>query len=696
VSSAATEPLSRSPAERGRIIRLLHSPALKALVGANIIVAAIILARSDGWLQPFELLIYDALRVVWAGHEPSNRIFLVGATEDDIADFDWPLRDGLLADLLERLASWSPRAIGVDIYRDRPEPPDDKAGTERLAAVLARHKEIVWIFKLQEASKRAILPPQMLRGTERAVLADFIPDPGNVIRHALLYAGDENSTAMGMELALRYLAADHIRPAPATGDDLRLGKAVLSPLDDTRGPYTRLDSSGYQILVDFHGGPNPFPIKSIGEIMRGADAASLVRGRVVIVGVNAESVHDAFSTPFNTGFNSEDQVNGIVVHAHVADQLIREAMDGAPILEGFPRHVEDLWIWAWAMAGMLLGLLIRYTIPALIVSAVGLLVLAGIVYGAFGAAVLLPACPAAIAWMASTGLTNRLMHTASNRARALLRKSFEHYLPPAVITQMLASDALPKLGGEKREFSVLFTDVAGFTTLSETIAPEFLAAICNDYFEGVCGAVFNEGGMVTEFVGDAVLAFFGAPNEQADHADRAVSAGLAIDEFAQRFSAGQKTRGIDFGHTRIGVHTGTAMVGNIGTRARLKYGAQGDLLNTGSRLDGLNKTIGTRICVSGEAVRKTQRHSFRPIGAFVVKGRQGATEVFEPIDPRFSDADEIDRYRVAFGALEAARPEAAELFETLHRENPDDPCVAFHYRRIVAGETGTLIIMTEK
>jgi class 3 adenylate cyclase len=371
-------------------------------------------------------------------------------------------------------------------------------------------------------------------------------------------------------------------------------------------------------------------------------------------------------------------------------------MDGAPILDGFPRRLENLWIWAWAMAGVALGLLVRYTIPALIVSAVGLLVLAGIVYEAFGAAVLLPACPAAVAWMGSTGLTNRLMHTASNRARALLRKSFEHYLPPAVITQMLASDSLPKLGGEKREFSVLFTDVAGFTTLSETIEPEFLAAICNDYFEGVCGAVFNEGGMVTEFVGDAVLAFFGAPNEQADHADRAVSAALAIDEFAQRFSAAQKARGINFGHTRIGVHTGTAMVGNIGTRARLKYGAQGDLLNTGSRLDGLNKTIGTRICVSGEAVRKTRRHSFRPIGAFVVKGRQGSTEVFEPIDPRFSDADEIDRYRVAFRVLEAAQPEAARLFEALHREKPDDPCVAFHYRRIGAGETGTLIIMAEK
>jgi adenylate cyclase len=329
-------------------------------------------------------------------------------------------------------------------------------------------------------------------------------------------------------------------------------------------------------------------------------------------------------------------------------------------------------------------------------SAVGLFVLTGIVYEAFGAAVLLPAAPAAIAWVSSTGLTNRIMHAASNRTRTLLRRSFEHYLPPAVISQMLASDALPKLGGEKREFSVLFTDVAGFTTLSETIEPEHLAAICNDYFEGVCTAIFNEGGMVTEFVGDAVLAFFGAPHRQADHADRAVSAALAIDEFAQRFSAEQRARGIDFGHTRIGAHTGTAMVGNIGTRVRLKYGAQGDLLNTGSRLDGLNKTIGTRVCVSGEVVRKTQRHTFRPIGAFVVKGRQGATEVFEPVHPRLCDVDCVDRYLAAFEAYKAERPEAAELFEALHRENPDDACVAFHCRRLAAGEAGTLIIMTEK
>jgi adenylate cyclase len=208
------------------------------------------------------------------------------------------------------------------------------------------------------------------------------------------------------------------------------------------------------------------------------------RGRAVIIGVTSESVKDSFSTPFGTGFGSEEPIWGITVRAHIADQLIRAAMDGAPGLRGLSRSDEALWIWGWARAGMALGLLVRYPIPAAGGSALGVLVLAGAVYQVFGMALFLPAVPAAIAWVGSAGLTNRIMYAASNRARALLRRSFEHYLPLAVIAQMLASEALPKLGGERREISVVFTDVAGFTTFSESVEPEFLASMCNDYFEG--------------------------------------------------------------------------------------------------------------------------------------------------------------------------------------------------------------------
>jgi adenylate cyclase len=672
----------------------LRSAGFKVLIGVHLAIAAIVLVRGYGGLQPFELLVYDALRVAWAGSAPSATVLLVGATEADVENFDWPLKDGDLADLLERIASWQPRVIGVDIYRDRPKPP----GTERLAALLARRKEIVWTFKLQEDSKPAIPPPVVMRGTDRAVLADVVTDPSNVVRRGLLYADDgvDNYTSMGMALALGYLAGDHIRPAPAKGDRLHLGKTLIAPLDDSHGPYLRLDSAGYQMLLDYHGGAHPFPFRSVGEIMRSDDAAPLVRGRAVLVGVTSESVKDTFSTPFSTGFGSEEPIWGITVHAHIADQLIREARDGAPSLRGLSRGSEDLWIWGWAMAGMILGLLVRSSIPALCGSALGLLVLAGAVYQAFGMALLLPAVPAAIAWIGSAGLTNQIMHAASNRTRALLQKSFEHYLPPAVIARMLASGTLPKLGGERREISVLFTDVAGFTTLSESVEPEFLATLCNDYFDGVCGAIFAAGGMVNEFVGDAVLAFFGAPLDQPDHADRAVSAALAVDAFACRFSAEQKARGVGFGHTRIGVHTGIAIVGNVGTHSRLKYSALGDMLNTGSRLEGLNKMIGTRICVSGEIVGKARRHRFRPIGSFVVKGRQAPTDVFEPLAAEDLEGDRIGRYESAFRMLMAGLPEAVEQFTALRRDYPEDPCAIFHCQRLAAGERGTLIVMTEK
>jgi adenylate cyclase len=226
--------------------------------------------------------------------------------------------------------------------------------------------------------------------------------------------------------------------------------------------------------------------------------------------------------------------------------------------------------------------------------------------------------------------------------------------------------------------------------------PVVLSDLIHDYFEGLCAAVEAEGGMVAEFIGDAILALFGAPQAQSDHADRAVAAALAIDAFASRFSALQHGRGIPFGITRIGVHCGFAMVGNIGTRKRLKYGALGDLLNTGSRLEGLNKVIGTRICVSGDVAREAARYRFRAIGSFVVKGRHEAIEVCEPVDPRFHQPDRIARYEEVVELLRAGHTDAPALLAALHDEDPEDVVVAFHRKRLNAGDGGMLIVMLEK
>src|SRR5262249_50381860 len=137
-----------------------------------------------------------------------------------------------------------------------------------------------------------IAPPAALRGTGRTALADVVPDAGDVVRRGLLFADDgvENYPTVGMALALGYLAPDHLGLAPGPDGDLRLGKALIAPLDDRSGPYLNFDSRGYQILLDYHGGPDPFPQKGVGEVMHGDAAAPLVRGRAVIVGITSESV----------------------------------------------------------------------------------------------------------------------------------------------------------------------------------------------------------------------------------------------------------------------------------------------------------------------------------------------------------------------------------------------------------------------
>jgi adenylate cyclase len=614
-------------------------------------------------------------------------------TETDIRRWRYPFSDDVLADVLERIVAARPRVVGVDIYRDHPVPPD----SGRLAALLRAHPEIVWVFKLPEGEAHPEIPaPAPLAGTDRAVLADIATDPGDVVRRGLLYADDgtQNYAGLGMAVALGYLARDGIRPE-AEGDAMRLGKAAIEPLDSARGPYFKLDARGYQLLLDYHGGAQPFPRKSVAELMDG-DLSGLIRGRAVLVGDALDSVKDFFATPFNIGFQGSDRVYGMEIHAHLADQLIRLAKGEAAALGALSRIRENLWVWFWAILATVLGLLVRSTLPTVVISAAGIVAIAGTVYLAFGQALLLPALPAAIAWLGCVFLTNQLLYAATHRARARLRRSFEHYLPPSVIADMVRSEELPKLGGERREISVLFTDVAGFTTFSEAVEPETLADITNEYLEGVCDAIFRHGGLVNSFIGDGVLAFFGAPLAQPDHADRAIGAALDIDRFGQRFSADQKKRGYDFGHTRIGVHTGQAFVGNVGARQRLQYTALGDVLNTASRLEGLNKAIGTRIAVSGDIVKKLLKHRCRPVGAFIVKGRHGATEVYEPVDPQRYPAEWIERYEEAYHALEKHEPCAARQFQALHQENRSDPCINFHVGRLERGEADTVIEMHEK
>jgi CHASE2 domain-containing sensor protein len=399
-----------------RAAGVLRNSGAKALIGAHVIVVLIILVRPTV-LQPIELAIYDKLRVAWAGDPNSNRILIVGASEEDIARWHWPLTDGILADLLERLASWKPRVIGVDLYRDSFIGPD--AGTNHLKAVLAQHPEIFWCFKLKgENSPRGVPAPEPLRGSGRAVLADVLIDPGNIVRRGLLYADDgiAQYTGMGAALALGYLRPEGIEIGPEPPDSptsqlLGLGKTVIRPLDGTRGPYLELDAHGYQVLLDYRGGADPFQRVSLSEVMDRDDVGKLVSDRAVIIGAAADSLRDVFTTPFSSWFSNVPPIFGIQIHGYLADQLIREARDGDPSLRGLSHYrAEMIWIWGWAVGGALIGIASRRTLTTLGALFTGPAALLVIVYVAFGKAVLLPFVPAALAWVCAALFAHQVAH----------------------------------------------------------------------------------------------------------------------------------------------------------------------------------------------------------------------------------------------------------------------------------------------
>lgn len=280
------------------------------------------------------------------------------------------------------------------------------------------------------------------------------------------------------------------------------------------------------------------------------------------------------------------------------------------------------------------------------------------------------------------------------RDRQRIRDLFGRYVPKEVAERVLRDPKGTSLTGEKREVSLIFSDLQGFTSLAETMPPETVVKLLNAYFEAVCRIIIDHGGIIVDFIGDAVFAMFGAPENQPDHAARALAAAIDLDRFATQFAATQRAAGVALGQTRIGVHTGVATVGNVGSRDRLKYSATGDVVNTSSRLEGANKNFGTRILASAETLRQAGGVPSRQVGEIVLKGRSEALPVCEV----FADGPPawLERYQSAYSQLREGAASALTAFADLARESPEDGVVRFHYSRLQTGLTTSVVELTEK
>ncbi len=281
----------------------------------------------------------------------------------------------------------------------------------------------------------------------------------------------------------------------------------------------------------------------------------------------------------------------------------------------------------------------------------------------------------------------RRRQSEAERAHATLSR----YFSPNLAQRLAGPASALELAGQRRELASLFTDIAGFTALVESLDPGVLAELLNDYLGEMTNVVFSHEGTVAKIVGDAIHALFGAPGDQPDHATRAISCALDLDACAEAFRSRWRERGVALGATRIGVHAGPAIVGSFGGVRFFDYTAYGDTINTASRLESANKQLGTRICVSANAVEKADDFRGRPVGDLMLRGKTEPLRAFEPLTQCTYDDPATALYLDAFAKLEAGHSGAMPAFAALVGTRSDDPLASFHLKRLLNGAAGTRI-----
>lgn len=285
---------------------------------------------------------------------------------------------------------------------------------------------------------------------------------------------------------------------------------------------------------------------------------------------------------------------------------------------------------------------------------------------------------------------------ALRKAAEQAQANLSRYFSPNLAKQLADDPDSLDLRGQRRNVTFVFTDITNFTPLVEGLEPAVIMPLLNEYLDEMTRIVFRHGGTVDKIVGDAVYAMFGAPLEQPHHAAHGVDCAMEMDAFCREFQQRQSAMGVSWGVTRIGVHSGPAIVGNFGGELFFNYTAYGDAINTTARLERVNKHLGTRICVSASVVEQLPDFNGRPVGTLVLKGKTEEIKVFEPLSADLSQAPATAAYRDAFAQLEAGEPSASQTFAAVMGQYGEDALATFHLKRLLAGEGGTSITFLEK
>ncbi len=404
--------------------------------------------------------------------------------------------------------------------------------------------------------------------------------------------------------------------AGVTVDSLPMALAqVLKPGLESRYP------AGMSVQIDYAGPPGAFPVAAdLDLVAEGLFDPSAVAGKVILIGSTDPAQKDLFPGPYDGG---AALTPGVEVNADALWTLL-----GGRALRPVFAPLNAITLVALGSLAIGLGLRLRplISLPTIIAS---IALFLGLSQALFAKGILLdevgPILACAGGYLAVQGA--RLAESLRDLRR--VEALFGRYVSPAVVRRLVGRQEELRLGGQRREISVLFSDIRGFTTFAEHLPPEEVGAMLNEYFTAMVDVIFTHGGTVDKFVGDAIMAVFNAPLEQPDHAERAVATALAMQAAATALTTRWESLGRPPLKIGIGVQTGPAVVGNFGADRRLEYTALGDTVNVASRLESLSKDLGCAIVVgAGTVGLLAELGELEPLGLITVRGRAEPLELY--------------------------------------------------------------------
>jgi adenylate cyclase len=613
-------------------------------------VAALVLGmRSLGWLQFLEWMAYDQFVQMRPRSPIDERIVIIGIDETDLQALDrYPITDATLAQLLTKVKQQQPRVIGLDVFRDFPIEP----GSKQLQQILRTTPNLIGIEKRKgRKEKSGVNPASILKQQGQTASNNIVLDADGKLRRGLLYwiDGDDYLESVGLRLALAELSAQGVEPNPDS-ENLQLGKATFHPFETNDGAYVGADAGAYQMLLHYQGRSKSFRTVSLMQVMQGQIPPDLLRDRIVLIGITAESLRDTFYTPYSGNtITTPEKTAGVEIIANVTRQILNEARTGKPYLRVWHDTQEGIWIALWAGLGTALGWWVRS--PRWALGSISLLVggLGAGSYAAFLAGWWIPVVPPLLALITSAIVLTGYVASLERRDRAAVMNLFGRYVTPTIAEaiwrdrEQLFSQG--RLKGRKMPVTVLFTDLKDFSTVAERTDPEVLMDWLNEYMEAMTQVVLAHGAVVDKFIGDAIMALFGVPiareteaEVQAD-AQSAVNCAIGMAQALDLLNAKWQQEGKPTLKMRVGICTGTVVTGSLGGQQRMDYTAIGDTVNIAARLESFDKTIEGGICrilisdttydLLNQAAGMDQRFRDQSIGSVHLKGREQATQVYQ-------------------------------------------------------------------